>query len=149
MTAARRWTPEQEAELRRLAIAAHPRLRVVLDGLDAKLSWVRIAAAADATVECVKGWDYEWKLVERGLVPTAQETAWRAAFLAKLVRQQDPTPSLRVGLDAYLLELWEVNRDINLHRPAAPGVLGGHGPLAKLDDADMCTCNLVHAGGCF
>ncbi len=88
-------------------------------------------------------------IVEHGMVPGSQETAWRAAYMAKLVRQNGPTSSLRVGLDAYLLELREVNPEIDIHRPAAPGVLGGHGPLAKLDEADVCTCNLVHAGECF
>ena len=145
------WTQEQKAELRRLAMASHPRYAIILGGLDTRQDWEQIAEHAGATVECVKGWHYGWKIVENGLVPTGHGTALDAGRTLRFMLNLEMTHGMRAAIDAYLLRLHEVCPEIPLRTPASPGVLGGHWPHGHrpAEPAVCASCFTIHAGECW
>jgi hypothetical protein len=147
------WTPEQQAELRRLECQTHTRLADILVGLDEGLTWEQIAARGMTTVENVQAWYDNWLIVYRGEVPPTATKALYAARTVRFVLDLSMTPALRDAIRAYLIRLREVNPDIPMS-PARAGTTDDPDnpkkPPRKRGAQTPCpVCNEYHAGECW
>lgn len=132
------FTPSQTAELRSLGLrCAHPRISRVQQGIANGTSWAELAEREGTTIECLKGWAYEFQRAVKGEIPLATHSAYN---LAQVIRHLDPvmmTAGTRAAWEQYIEGLHRVNREIP-KRPAQQGVLGAH--TRKPEDRHHATC---------